>query len=307
MSTSSLSLVALEDAGHISSDELNSGLAAEASGTPGHTIGYELEVLRSAGLDIPKAQGFSDDIQESCRNEVSLYEFGVTEDGLYEIQSPYAQHPLSLAIATRGLIRTGWLPENTSGTITGHASIGTEVSGTAVRREELRLIHSLRIVELLGASSPGRLMSPLDGATNNDAKKRWNCKGTAGVMAASLADGKSWWVGTNTRVEFRTLQYRNLEQWGTTLDTLYLLSRAQLTEPGNAAANIYNDFYNWTQEYFESHRLPLFHYFIDLENVDEFRNYLKPYALHLKDGNRSALIERASSALLHLREEFNLT
>lgn len=316
--------------GFISSDELGDAMRAQGYGSEYHTIGYEVEALPSAQADIAKVRDITTDVKlrshRMAEYELNQYDYGVGSDGLYELQSPPADHPLALIVATRGLARMGWLPgdNGTNGRVTSHVSIGTPVDVSNLVKsssdygidflQDTALL--LRNIEMIGGTTASRLAGPLRQANINrspTAQYSWNQKGEYGFLADSIPPFRSFddlWVGTNDRIEFRTLSYYNPHQFSTMLNAVYYLTRGflDINEPG--ANDVYLDHNEWMKNYCEDNDLPIDIYMpAGGENVytDELVEYLEPYVQHLLAGDLEAVRSRTNQTVHDIREELGMS
>ncbi len=309
-------LPSFEQAGNITSGEHAAAILAENSGTAAHTIGYEMEVLSSAAPDVPNiGPDYKDKdrktVLERCRLDLATFGYGVDDDGVYELQSPVATHPQSLATTTLGVVRRGWLPNESTGLVTAHVSIGTAESRRMLNLREQAFIDILRAVELLRGSTPERLLSPVTKAQrvySDRADYSWNCKGTLGVMLApDAANYDPNWQGGNHRVEFRTLGYYSTSQFSKILDGVYYLTRGLLAPLMSPPSIIATDYHNWLQDYFDAHKLPAATKTVredDRENTAGLESYLRPYADHMATREHQILKVRTRASVLALQEEF---
>lgn len=292
--------------------------AAQDAGTPEHTLGYEVEVLSSAADDVPKLN-----LPFLEHREAETLGYGVGTDGIYELQSPPANHPIALALATYAMTRAGWLPNGTAGRITAHVSIGTPhiitdypqesifAPGNAGYREHLtRFVTMIRAVELLGHTTVSRLIAPIRRAKDPESDDyghtlmAWNDKGWGGVKIYWNAElGQEW--GNSNRVELRTFGFYSPEQFSKLLTTIYFLSRGLTSGPNSEARVIYGDYEQWLRDYLEDHRLPAF----TVNNINtrrEFASYIEPYVEHLASSDRSVLIAQTNATVDALTETFGL-
>lgn len=307
----------LASCGFVTSEELDSALDADILGDASHTIGYEVEVLPSARDDIPNIIGIEPgDVHEVCEHSLEPYYYTVGLDGLYELRSPAAMHAHTLAVATRGLARFGWLPERgTKGLVTSHVSVGTsaeinEQNAVSTLRE---LIIILRAVEAFGGTTPSRLNAPLKKYSENsgllDVDHSWNQKGDFGVNIMPR-DGIGWggteWAGDNNRIEFRTFGYYNPKQFGAMLNAVYYLTKGMFTDDEHAH-RIYDEYYYWLSEYNYRHELPE----VDVEDgssdPEVFDTYFTPYVQHLANSDLTQLRTKTAQTIRDLREEFDMT
>jgi hypothetical protein len=302
------SLVMLESDNLITSKEYALASLAEDAGYDGHTIGYEVEVLGSAREDIPNIRP-GDSAQTAFRNAAAVkrYSYGVSPEGQYELQSPAARHPLALQIATRGIVRAGWLPDRTKGVVTAHVSIGTAESQAHLEHNSIRLVNLLRTVELLGNTTPSRLLAPTrphpDGSSR--LSSYWNCRGTAGL---SFTESQKLWEGKNNRVEFRTLGFYSPGQFGGVLDSVYFLSQALLAPRETPLGAEYAGLETDTEEYFSENKLPAVEPEL-LDRPDEealLAEYIAPYAAHLATADRSAFKARVLATVENIKEELGM-
>ncbi len=307
----------LESAAYLSPAELRLATKAESSGTPTHTIGYEIEVLPSALPDIgwvqanlgtlpardrlykPGSRSYGATGQEYIRlnahRVLTPYGYGVVKDGgVYELQSPPAQHPDALSIATSGVSRAGWLPDGTRGRVTAHVSIGTVASKDDVIERAPGLVDTLRMVEQLGMTTPGRLMQPIHTADRWDdtlySTYSWNSKGTVGVKIDidPVNSDTTRWNQPTRRVEFRTLGFYKPEQFQVALTGLYYLTRAAFAPPATPAATEHAKLQDWFNGYQERHQLPTTEDVPDIYDHPsrDFKKYMLPYAQHLRITDR---------------------
>lgn len=300
----------------ITSEEVDSSLTAIDAGTETHTIGYEVEVLESAREDVPNIPDDEADIdtQERCEDALKPYGYHVGYDGIYELSSPAANHPHALVIATRGLVRSGWLPDGTRGMVTSHVSIGTAEPMLGVEANQERLITMLRAIEQLRGTTPNRLMSPFNYVNGRDLDTSYYAWDQKGQLGVNIDDDTSYssWEGRNNRIEFRTFGYYDPDQFGTVLDNTYYLSRGLLSRNNTSAADIYEDYEEWLRTYFDDADLPsvptdALDNFARIHDKDLFRWYMEPYADHLAHGNKEPLRFKTRLAVLALREEFGMT
>lgn len=271
-----------------------------------HTLGYELEILRSAAPSIPRAQHIvvdpyvnSDVLPSKCENELYKYGFDTNYDGLYELISPVAGHPVALSVATRGVIRAGWLPERTRGVITAHISVGTRVPIYERPDLEAQAIRILRATELVGGSVPGRLLRPL--VTNGHHKMYWNRIGRLGVYTPYTSNPNAW-LGGNNRIEFRSLRYTSHAQFEATLQTIYYLTRGLLAPESRPGNTIYGDFDKWFQNYCATHGLPEATADIDDRNIGP---YLGPYVQHFSLQRHTTLSDKVRTTVTRLKNHFD--
>jgi hypothetical protein len=296
-------LYRLEEKNWLRPEEVEQALIADKQGHPSHTIGFELEVLPSAAKETPKCAEYkekywsefrlcAEDLDPEIDDDEHNYAFAIEEDGVYEISSPPSFSPEALAIAVRGLVRSGWLPERAKGVVTAHVSVGTTESVEPGSTNERRMIRLLRCVELAGGSTPGRLYAPIkaaripEGFREGDTEVSWNQKGFLGLKYGvdEGCSGSDLWIGEANRVELRTLRYQNVKQFGTTLETVYYLTGALLSSDSHIAS-AYDEFEEWYKGYCGENGLA------DLSelgcaprkiarDLSLFTKYLKPYVDH---------------------------
>ncbi|MFO0971563.1 MAG: hypothetical protein U0520_04445 [Candidatus Saccharimonadales bacterium] len=283
-----------------------------------HTIGYELEVLPSAAGGLGALQcGWFDNgalwiLWKNCVAEMLEYGFGVDDDGLYELQSPASTHPKALEIATRGIVRTGWLPGVVRrGAVTAHVSVGIADRTPLPFSYQQDLTRLLRTVELAGrATTAQRLAYPLKKAeVDHDACVRygWNYGGLVGVSTSHRSVRSNSWEGDNQRIEFRTLGYYSPSQLGRVLDTMYYLTRGLFSFEGTPARKVYDELDQWLKQYFLDKRLPeVEQVFDEYESLESLTSYLRPFIVHMRK-NRSELRGRVNECVDNLREEFGCT
>jgi hypothetical protein len=306
-----------ESDGFIESEMVDVVRQAEVSGTYRHTIGYELELLPSAGSETPRLvdeEIEGKEIKYEAFKALYKYDYEVASDGVYELLSPPSRHPTTLALATRGIIRTGWLPETPNGVVTAHVSIGSskDIRGPD---QQNRLINLLRAVEMADGTTPGRLYSPIRQAKamgpNVDADNfSWAIRGIAGVMKDIRLDDEDW-RGRNNRIEFRTIRYQSPDQFGTTLEALYFLTRGLLSGQKRPAHAIYAQFEEWFKKYQQAYGLPdIADCSLALDDkrvsIEALSEYLVPYIYHLGNENRSALKSQVGQTVGQLAAAFNM-
>jgi hypothetical protein len=227
---------------------------------------------------------------------------------LYETQSPISRHALPLIIATRGLARSGVLPNHAGDRdVTAHVNIGTTTELVDGSSTHHRLIRMLRVVELLGGSNKTRLTIALEQPSELDQK--WHTRGTAGVNLH--VSNKTQWVGKNNRAELRSLFYKNPDQFGRTLETIYYLSRGLLSTDG-LANQVYDYFDSWLVNFLRWNNLED----IGGENYDNINhrvcdeayiaNYIGPFAQHLETADKTELIEETTDTIERLKQVFNM-
>lgn len=305
----------LASRGFVTSDELNGACEAEILGDESHTIGYEVEVLASARNDIQNTADVElEDMYEVCSDSLNYYGYTVGSDGLYELQSPAAMHAHTLAVATRGLARFGWLPEKgTKGLVTSHVSVGTnvEIESNAVSIH-IELIKILRAVEAFGGTTPSRLNFPIkkyhENSTWQVSEYGWNHKGAFGVNlipSAEVCCQVSEWKGDNSRIEFRTLGYYNPKQFGAMLNAVYYLTRGMLTDD-ERASKIYDEYYYWLSEYNHKHKLPQLDAEDNPEDPRVLETYFTPYVQHLADADLAPIRQKTTQTIRYLRDEFGM-
>ncbi|MEK7599988.1 MAG: hypothetical protein AAB462_03055 [Patescibacteria group bacterium] len=244
-----------------------------------------------------------------CKNSLKKLGFGTDTDGLYEIISPAAQHPLALSVAARGIIRAGLLPDRSEREVTTHVSIGTLNKTIDSKETRIRLINLLRAVELAGGSTADRLVK--DPRNSYIGGSGWNYKGQAGIevdLRPQSEHGGCQWQGQDTsRVEFRSLAYSNIEQFGQTLDAVYFLSRGLLCEEGEAA-EIYAGFEKWFDDYREQN---------GLGNIEPYalnrvrfkrtlRTYIEPFAEHIERGDLTGVKQQTAETVDAIKEAFDI-
>lgn len=315
--------------------EFDLAVNAHYTGSPEFTIGNEAEVMPTAIDRTPLLAGMDPDLTSdehfydkpvvaaclSLLNDLGYAYNGY--DGVYEIKSPVAQHPTSLAIATRGLVRAGLLPEQAAELdVTVHTSIGSSVPIQDGSATHYRLVRMLRAVEALGASDEPRLMGELKNELGDE--YNWYKRGLAGVNLVvrheADRDGQTtWWEGNNNRVEFRSLSYKNPGQSDRSLELIYTLSRGLLSKDA-AVAKVYAEYDAWLQNYQRRHGLT------DISDPsnqelckipDEkaqrprraslLRLYLKPYAEHVKTADKTELTQKTDETVGRLQELFGIS
>lgn len=297
----------------VDASDIELAQAAMRSGVADHTIGYELEVLSSAASQTPELEDRGKKgAFAAAADAMQEFGYGVCNDGMYEAKSPAAEHPLPLAVATRGLVRAGWLPELATGVVTAHVSVGSSALREKDTEHQQYLVQMLRAVELAGGTTVGRLMAPVTAARRmkeKNARFSWNVRGRLGINTGRRV--LEQWEGYNSRAELRTLRYIHPAQFADTLDKVYYLSRGLFSHPKTAASDIYGDFADWFSDYRQTHGLPD----EDIASVPahgtvavgRLERYLKPYAEHMADHDRRELIGRTRETVSELREEFGMS
>jgi hypothetical protein len=314
----------LESDQRINALEADTARQAQAAGTKSHTIGYEVEIYPSATSEVPvleEATELKPELKAEYVDALLSYGYTLGEDAVYELSSPSAKHPLALVVASRGIERIGWLPREAKGLVTAHVSIGS--SENKLLRETsvtYRLINLLRAVDIAGGTTPGRLLAPVGGAEamekdddRDTSLFSWNKRGIAGV-AVSFNTEDTQWHGKNKRVEFRTMRYQSLEQFGLSLESLYFLSRGLLAGESNPASNLYNQFEDWFRDYQQANGLPNIELNPDLLEDFDFTEpkalaeYIEPYADHLTSPSvdKKPLHDRINQTVTDLAEEFGM-
>ncbi len=309
----------LESDHYISAEEARLAYAAEAEQIGQTTCGYEVEVCTSAAKDMPLLNGLDSraDWREiiAIANAAQPYGFNVGIDGMYELSSPVG-HPLSLIVATRGLVRMGLLPRRTTGLVTDHQNYGVAVDGVTLQRDHRDAITRLaRVLELRGNTTPKRLRSPIVAAEPKQghiAKPGWNIRGVAGVHLQGIEDieedNKTHWEGDRSRIEFRTLALRSLEQFEQLQVDSFVLVEAKMAPYTSELARLYRDFDYWLCEFFHDKGLPatLGNLAYEPTNIRLLKEYIEPFAALLEQGSCQAAIQKTDQVIEHLREVFGL-
>lgn len=300
----------------ISATENQEALVAQRTGSAAFTIGYELEVQRSAVDDIPRLREEENlaAVELTAAETLEAYRFRVEGDGVYEVISPPARHPYPLAVATRGIVKSGWLPEQTGGLITTHVSIGAAAKYSPEQCDTERLIKLLRLLELMGGSSSRRLLRPLAIAEQKNldhTRNSWNQRGYAGVSVNNNLS--TYWQGNNERIELRTFRYAKVSQHAATLALTYYLTRALIAPPTHTAKGLYVGLEAHFLEYLEGSKLPTaVPSRDDLNTRDGFTAYFLPFADHLSNPTmlprrQHILAAFAVQAAVELKEEFGMS
>jgi hypothetical protein len=320
--------------GLLSPEEFNLAANAHNSGSPEFTIGNEAEVMPAAidrtpllvGMDPGLITGehyYDKPAVAGCLGILSNLGYDYNGyDGVYEIKSPVAQHPTSLAIAARGLVRAGLLPAQAAELdVTIHTSIGTPTPVPAGSAMHHGLVRMLRAVEALGASDEPRLIGELSGELGDE--YNWYKRGLAGVNLVIRQeedrDGQTTlWKGNNNRVEFRSLSYKNPGQISRSLELIYTLSRGLVSEDA-AVAKVYAEYDAWLQDYQRRHSLtdisdPSHQELCEIPDEKAQRPrrasllklYLQPYAEHIKTADKTELTEKTDETLGQLQQLFGM-
>lgn len=298
----------------ITDEEALVAYSAEELGAPDHTIGCEFELMAGAIETTPKlipAKKFKYTPDRrfmiaECRNSLAELGFGTDNDGLYEIKTPAAQHPVSLSVATRGLIRAGFLPDQSGCEVTTHISVGTQNRSIESQETKVRLINLLRLVEMSGGSTVDRLVR--DPKNSYIGTGGWNYKGRAGIEtdAYPQADECRWEGNFNGRVEFRSLAYVDMKQFEQTLDSVFFLSRALLSE-NEQASDIYAQFEAWFEDYRKQNYLSEVH--VDKLHKIRFEkglsHYIEPFAEHMEKADLTDLKAKTAETVDAVKAAFD--
>lgn len=310
----------LRDDGLITSSEAEEAILAAGDTDQDHTIGYELEVLPTAADETPRVERlkvadedtYRESMFDALRQELSPYGYGIAAEGEYELKSPPANHPLPLAVATRGLVRAGWLPETADGMVTAHVSIGYPRDGADRKSTKDRMVDVLRAVELSGGSTPGRLNAPVRITRERrklDFSPSWNRYGFLGIAERY---GPRW-QSQQRRAEFRTLRYTSSDQFGAAMEHIYFLTKGLLSAEGSDARLIYDEFADWFGDYRREHSLPeagsipgsdeSSRHVMDAGVLDA---YMRPYVDHLGRGDTAEIRDRVAETTGSLAEAFDI-
>lgn len=243
--------------------------------------------------------------------------YGYGRDECYEITSPVATHPRSLQIALNGLYHHRLCPQEAFGTVTQHVSIGTDAFSNPTQAPIQPLIQALRATELVGGTSPSRLLTPFEIDFDSEDilhDTSWNSKGLYGIHVTSSQTMRDW-LGSGSRVEFRTLQYRNREIFSETTDALYYLSRGIFSKAA-AVHDLWDEFDTWFMNYCSDNDLtivavdePYYELYRqwDTQRQEINGRYIRPYALRLADGPDLIVRSQLARTILMLREELGMS
>lgn len=270
------------------------------------TMGYEAEVFQSALCDTvwSDVRYPTDDDWEALLEAASKCGYEVDDnDAIYELKSPYAKHPLALEIATRGVVKSGYLPYRSSGLVGVHANLGIYTEDIALYEDSF--IRLLRMVELLRGTTARRLSRPVTLAvakgTDIVDDKSWNCSGTLGV-ALEKGFSDPFPVSSKARVEFRTLGYWDPSQLGTGLELLYYLGHGVTARPGSPLRQVWEELEQWFKERTD---LPdhdtHFSSFEDRDQLDSISTYLQPYASRIARNKNADIQQKVFAADLDIR------
>jgi len=298
--------------GHITDAEHADARAAHLAAPWSTTIGYELEVFPSAAPDIPRGKELHDNPYSINGSPVAPYGYVVGDDAYYELSSPHSRHPYALEVATRGLVRAGFLPDDSDGWVGAHVSIGHPILYPT--RLQDSFIRMLRMVELSGGTNAMRLSAPIRQA---EAKSRlfsncsWAVKGSLGVYALGQPEFPGRKQDSKTtcksRFELRSLAYDNPDQFGITLDLIYMLSRGVLAGKHTKAYSIWRDIEEWML--FESdlpdHSSKRVWARASSQN-NGFASYLMPYVELLESGDNAPVAHRVLEAAKSIAQAVGL-
>ncbi|HEY5442168.1 MAG TPA: hypothetical protein VIJ68_01370 [Candidatus Saccharimonadales bacterium] len=304
--------------GFITPHEAAVAAQAQELGDPSFTLGYELEVMpwaidRMPALKSLRGRETTYGTQPVFDCVAQLFRLGYTadlQDGLYETQSPASQHPLALAIATKGLVRAGVLPSRAAETdVSAHVNIGmsTDVRTGSIRHH--RLIRMLRAVELTGGASPERLTRGTEETitTSSEVSQKWHSRGVAGV--SFTANRNSQWPIDRARVELRSLSYRDPSQFGHTLEKIYFLGRGLLS--GDDGQAIAKGFDAWFMNYMKENGLrDISSSYANLQSNfkqnEHMAAYITPFARHQESGDTTELAEEMTLTIDRLKEVYGM-
>lgn len=308
----------LNQAGHISPDEAAEAKTAHLAGDPTFTMGFELELLPEGRINTPAIAPRNLSVdgpryweEERQRDTIEQLGFKVEADGVYEAVSPVASHPLPLAIATKGIVRAGLIPAETEGLeVTAHINLGSKTEVQYNTPLFVQMIRLLRVLELSGGTTTDRILQSLRPGQGGEGR-RWHTRGIAGVSNTTLFGTQ--WQGDAHRVELRSLEYRNPEQFGQTLDRAYHLGRALLS--GGAAKTVYDEFDAWFIRYQKANGITDItkmetkdrKHLLEFPDAD-FRSllirYFMPYLTHMDRADKSGLTDKLRHVIDNLRDIF---
>lgn len=306
--------------GLISDGEAKLARASLTYGSERHTIGYELEVcvdafdeLHFPGNSLSADSKICDEGAIELQARAFKVGFNTGTDEVFEISSPPSTHPYALYIAQLGVVRSGLTPYKPKGTITEHISLGIDVEPEKFED----YLQILRTTELLGASTPQRMLEPATKAALAEISDvgpdcySYAVRGSAGLSydpwLGNIID--QTWFGANARFEFRSLQYRQPQQLLIGLDALYYLTLGMHGASDSQRRKLYEQFRNAYTEQTEKLRLPSSSeaQTMDWGDYKVFTTYFKPYAALCADPKASyAIRDAARSAILAIREEVGM-
>lgn len=298
------------------------------------TIGYELEVTRSALADITyeninkifadkktsknfKRSAYYDAIAFECHS----LGYGSDREEAYEVSSPPSTHPAALRIAHMGIVRSRLIPSATNKMITQHTSVGVVPNEAGVPfGTPDKYVRLLRVVEVLGASTAKRICEPVvlasaknparDCVGDEKDSTSWSylMRGYAGFANRDMDETNSKKIGDNHRLEFRSLQYRAPEEMYLGLDALYYICMGIATF-GTTQRDIHTKFDNAVQDIFIANSLPMYYPGYSVcADPKQYKQYIDPFARLFSNTTAiRALYGITREAVLAMREESGFT
>lgn len=268
--------------GLVSDTDYELACAAQRSSSWKVTNGLELEVRSCAladTLEPTEVTKFARKVESERRTPMSsenpLHYMGVAidADAVYELVTPHSQHPFAQYIMMKALANKGVLPDATSGVIPAHVNLGLyNKSGDY----EDNLIYALRALELCDGSSWQRLEEPF----TETEECSWDFIGELGVSDA-ISGISRWTSSTKKRIEFRTLQYKSLEQMAKINEMAFYLGQAATGERG-VRAKIWR---NFRANFTKMHSLPDHVEYFSRDNSEaKLESYFRSYIELMKHG-----------------------